>query len=555
MQKITLDLVPGKKMPSLHASQFDDGRAYHIDLTENRVPYTLDGTETISVIIRKCDNTLVSMDIANTFADKSYIEFEVVEQMTACSGFNYGEIILEKNGDRLGSLNFYLQVEAAPDENGITSKSEVLNLNRQITEEVDRILPDMVEAYYPQIDERVDDEVSEAMGNYYTKTATDEMMSGKVGKVKASGFNLFNGEFSDTNGYYNGTGITIASNYKMTKPIWLEAGTYYYNLITLSYGGVAPYFARTNQTGTTLTRMTATATGDTLTVDNKTYDIYGFTITEADYYLFNANTGATATASSAYFMVSTGVPTRYVPYQEVNKVERGVLLNDDMVEQIHQMQEVDPLYQKSISADGDSICAGAGYTGGYAKIIADSNDMIYQNLAVGGATIVAETYTSGGVARHWVSRSMQNISTSADYILINGGVNDASLNVTLGSISSGYTATLDDTTFYGALETIFKTLTTKYVGKKYGFIIPHRMTSGMYPNGSYSNAIYECGEKWGVPILDLSKSVPPFNNFRNTDEYDTIRNAYTKDGDGWHPTKKCYDQYYVPQIEAFLKSL
>ena len=132
METIKLDLIPGKKMPSLHASQFDDGRAYHIDLTENRVPYVLDGTETISVIVRKCDNTLVSMDIANTFANKSYLEFEVVEQMTACSGFNYGEIILEKNGDRLGSLNFYLVVETAPDENGITSQSEIKNLERQV---------------------------------------------------------------------------------------------------------------------------------------------------------------------------------------------------------------------------------------------------------------------------------------------------------------------------------------------------------------------------------------------------------------------------------------
>ena len=132
METIKLDLVPGKKMPSLHASQFDDGRAYHIDLTENRVPYVLDGTETISVIVRKCDSTLVTMDIANTFANKSYLEFEVVEQMTACSGFNYGEIILEKNGDRLGSLNFYLVVETAPDENGITSQSEINNLARQV---------------------------------------------------------------------------------------------------------------------------------------------------------------------------------------------------------------------------------------------------------------------------------------------------------------------------------------------------------------------------------------------------------------------------------------
>ena len=74
METIKLDLIPGKKMPSLHASQYDDGRDYHIDLTENRVPYVLDGTETISLTVRKCDNTLVTMDIANTFAGKSYIE-------------------------------------------------------------------------------------------------------------------------------------------------------------------------------------------------------------------------------------------------------------------------------------------------------------------------------------------------------------------------------------------------------------------------------------------------------------------------------------------------
>ena len=202
METIKLDLIPGKKMPSLHASQFDDGRAYHIDLTENRVPYVLDGTETISVIVRKCDNTLVSMDIANTFANKSYLEFEVTEQMTACSGFNYGEIILEKNGDRLGSLNFYLVVETAPDENGITSQSEIKNLNRQITEEVDRILPDMVdEVAEPIINEKVPEKVAEvapsivseiappivealvpeAVGDdYYTKNQVDNALSLKA---------------------------------------------------------------------------------------------------------------------------------------------------------------------------------------------------------------------------------------------------------------------------------------------------------------------------------------------------------------------------------------
>ena len=142
METIKLDLIPGKKMPSLHASQYDEGRDYHIDLTENRVPYKLDGTEVLSLEIRKCDNTLCTMDIANSFGGKKYIEFRTTEQMNACAGFNYGEIKLEKNGVRIGSLNFYLQVEGAPDEGGLTSQSEINNLARQVHDIVAEELAD-----------------------------------------------------------------------------------------------------------------------------------------------------------------------------------------------------------------------------------------------------------------------------------------------------------------------------------------------------------------------------------------------------------------------------
>ena len=142
METIKLDLIPGKKMPSLHASQYDDGRDYHIDLTENRVPCVLDGTETISLTVRKCDNTLVTMDIANVFGGKSYIEFRTTEQMNACAGFNYGEITIEKNGTQISSLNFYLQVEGAPDEGGIQSQSEINNLKRQVHDAVVEELED-----------------------------------------------------------------------------------------------------------------------------------------------------------------------------------------------------------------------------------------------------------------------------------------------------------------------------------------------------------------------------------------------------------------------------
>ena len=195
METIKLDLIPGKKMPSLHASQYDEGRDYHIDLTENRVPYELDGTEVLSLEIRKCDNTLCTMDIANSFGGKKYIEFRTTEQMNACAGFNYGEIKLEKNGVRIGSLNFYLQVEGAPDEGGITSQSEINNLNRQVHDIVAEELADngAEETGYDNTESGLDatnvqdaiDEVNTKIENIpsvdaYTKQESDEKYATKT---------------------------------------------------------------------------------------------------------------------------------------------------------------------------------------------------------------------------------------------------------------------------------------------------------------------------------------------------------------------------------------
>ena len=199
METIKLDLIPGKKMPSLHASQYDDGRDYHIDLTENRVPYVLDGTETISLTVRKCDNTLVTMDIANVFGGKSYIEFRTTEQMNACAGFNYGEITIEKNGTQISSLNFYLQVEGAPDEGGITSQSEINNLKRQVHDIVAEELEDngASETGYDNTDSGLEatnvqdaiDEVNTKIENIpsvdaYTKEESDDKFATKTALQK-----------------------------------------------------------------------------------------------------------------------------------------------------------------------------------------------------------------------------------------------------------------------------------------------------------------------------------------------------------------------------------
>jgi lysophospholipase L1-like esterase len=234
---------------------------------------------------------------------------------------------------------------------------------------------------------------------------------------------------------------------------------------------------------------------------------------------------------------------------------------DGLDERIGQHISGNPLVGKKLSVNGDSICAGAGYTGGYAKIIGENNNMTVQNIGVGGGTIAGDTYSSSGVAKHWISRTIANMDVTADYAIVEGGVNDSALKVPLGTITSNYSSALDDTTFCGAFESMLKQLIIKFAGKKYGYIAVHQMTTDFKasndPTTSYYWAAKKCCEKWGVPFLDLNTSVPAFAYFSESGdvELSALRTTYTKDGDGWHPNEEGYKKYYVPKIEAWLKTL
>ena len=352
--------------------------------------------------------------------------------------------------------------------------------------------------------------------------------------------NIVTGEYLQLGG-----SVIQAVGYGHTDWIKLNAGTYIFPT-NASYGGNKTVIQESIDGETYYASMSATLFTDS--------DLAYFTLNATMWVRFNIGLSVVDSIMLVEGDEISDYPSDYVPYYNYNAVEENIHLNETMKEEIAEITTVNPLRNKKISANGDSICWGNGYRGGYAKLISENNDMPYQNIGVGGGTLTAETY-SGETARHWVSRTINNMDSNSDYILIEGGVNDASLNVTLGEISSGYNAVLDDTTFYGAVESIFKQVIIRFVGKKYCFIIPHQMTAGMNPTGNYYKAIYDCAEKWGMPIIDLSKVVPPFNSFRNESALNDIRTTYTTDGDGWHPTELCYKKYYVPKIEAFLKQM
>ena len=178
METIKLDLIPGKKIPSLHASQYDDGREHGIDLFENGVVYKLDGTETLTINERKGDDCICSLDIENTFADTNHIVFASTEQMCAVWGNNICELVIAKGEKTIGTLNFILEVEPSPTEGGIESESEIKNLKRQVEAITEEVIGD----------------------NYYTKTQTDNAIATAIEDIN----NIIASEYDEEETYYRG---------------------------------------------------------------------------------------------------------------------------------------------------------------------------------------------------------------------------------------------------------------------------------------------------------------------------------------------------------------
>lgn len=237
----------------------------------------------------------------------------------------------------------------------------------------------------------------------------------------------------------------------------------------------------------------------------------------------------------------------YSLYDDLKTIEGGVIINN--------------LKGKTVSFNGDSICYGDGYAGGYGKIIAERNNMIYENVAANGSSITKGLTDGSGNPRNALCESVTRMRSDADYVILEGGINDAfdwksGKFTNIGSITQDYSTPLDTTTFCGALETYLKTAKERFSGKKVGYIIIHRMPGQSYPWGTQSQnsftqireLIIQACNKYSIPYCDL------FNQGLNTN-LDYMRTAYTKNGDGVHPNKEGYERFYCDVIEAFMMSL
>jgi len=236
--------------------------------------------------------------------------------------------------------------------------------------------------------------------------------------------------------------------------------------------------------------------------------------------------------------------------------------------------QTNKLYGKKAIFNGDSITAGSKIWGAWADRIAERNSMTYKNYGVGGGTLTENVLFSSGTPRHSISATLELMHEEypdADYIILEGGTNDADL---LGFITDentperlgsfdllDFSGDYDKDTFCGALESIFFRATKLWKGKKIGFIIAQKMGTEM-PEFCNRRAYFDIAvilcEKWGIPYLDLwngcylNPNLPHmYDKEKSVDENIEAGSLYK---DGQHLTSAGYD-FVSDIIDSWMKTL
>ena len=208
--------------------------------------------------------------------------------------------------------------------------------------------------------------------------------------------------------------------------------------------------------------------------------------------------------------------------------------------------EESPLYKKTAVFFGDSICnarvesessdatvrARAGYAG---RIGTKYSMTFYKEGYSGYAFSASHRGRIGSVIENFIQKHPDE---SIDYVILEGGTNDAWDQTAIGSVSAGFNkADLDTTTYAGAVESSVAALKSAYPKATIGFIIVYRMPiakwygqeiQGLRNNAKmepYMNTLIEICEKWELPYVDFYHD-DAFNN----DVLKTNTNTYTSDG-------------------------
>ena len=206
----------------------------------------------------------------------------------------------------------------------------------------------------------------------------------------------------------------------------------------------------------------------------------------------------------------------------------------------------DALYGKTVYSFGDSLIDGTA---------AEGNGMLYGIVSEYGLNYTEYAFRGSAINIHNADQTkvVYNQLTAADsgtpdYIIFNGLTTDVSnitesseIRLNMGTISDGFDAELDTTTFCGSFETILRLMKEKYPTAKIIYVTPHKMATkkaeGM--RMLVETAIQIC-EKWGITVADVYH-----RSGLDLSDAD-MKSMYS--ADGCHLNKLGYDTFYVPVI-------
>lgn len=209
---------------------------------------------------------------------------------------------------------------------------------------------------------------------------------------------------------------------------------------------------------------------------------------------------------------------------------------------------------KSIIFMGDSVTYGysstpVGYS--WANYIKDNYDLkSTTNVGMSGWTISYGKYNS------IVSKIKDYKDNKYDYVILQGGTNDISYGVPLGTYDiDDYSGNYDNKTFLGGLENYIYTTKTTWPDAKIGYIImyetPNSNESRRVLSPKYYNEMKKVLDKWNIPYLDLYFGSTP-DGIKYSDLLVVKGKKYVSDG--LHLNRDGYNKI-SPYIYMWMNSL
>ena len=223
-----------------------------------------------------------------------------------------------------------------------------------------------------------------------------------------------------------------------------------------------------------------------------------------------------------------------------------------------------PLYGLTGLFMGDSISYGSGDTLSYltysngkswAGRISAWTGLEATNASIGGAKA---SYINGDDTSKWLfNQHTAHVGKKFDIVVMQGGVNDARHNRTIGTPKpidtdpAELSAATTLTTYIGGLQWLFHNITEKFPDSTLFFILNHRLdghSTGQAKNmGPYFEAARELCQMYGINVIDL------YNNKELNDKLETTTTKYLPDT--LHLNGAGYDiltPYVIEALEAVL---